>query len=152
MTEVVLTTGAVRCPSSSQMVTTNIPTPSFLQPGTLREWRNGIIIPLPKKGDLSECGNWQGMTLLSVPRKSFASVVLDRIKRLWIMPYDRNRPVLDQEDHAMIRYSHCDESWKLSLQAVTLLFSTLLTFAKPLTVYTGQLFGKSSGCTAFQRK
>jgi len=21
------------------------------------EWRNGIIIPLPKKGDLSECGN-----------------------------------------------------------------------------------------------
>ena len=45
------------------------------------EWRNGIIIPLPKKGDLSECGNWRGITLLSVPGKIFASVVLDRIKK-----------------------------------------------------------------------
>ena len=26
--------------------------------------------------------------------------------------YDRNRPVLDQEDHATIRYSHCDKSWR----------------------------------------
>jgi len=68
------------------------------------------------------------------------------------MSYDRNRPVLDLEDHATIRYSHCDKSWKQSLQAVTLLFSTLLIFAKPLTVYTSQLFGKSFGCTAFQSK
>jgi len=44
------------------------------------EWRNGIIITLPKKGDLSECGNWHGITLLSVPGKVFASFLLDRIK------------------------------------------------------------------------
>jgi len=52
--------------------------------------------------------------------------------KLWIMPYDRNRPVLDLEDHATIRYSHCDKCWKQLLQAVTLLFSTSLTSAKPL--------------------
>jgi len=90
-----------------------------------------------------------------VPGKSFASVVLDRIKKAVdnvLRQEHWNRPVLDREDHATIRYSHCDKSWKQSLQAVTLLFSTLLTYEKPLTVYTGQLFGKSSGCTAFHSK
>ena len=29
------------------------------------DWKNGIIIPLPKKGDLSDCGYWRGITVLS---------------------------------------------------------------------------------------
>ena len=45
------------------------------------EWRNGIIAPLSKKGDLSDCNNWQGITLLSVPGNVFASVVLSRLRR-----------------------------------------------------------------------
>ena len=36
------------------------------------DWKNGTIIPLPKKGDLTECSNWRGITLLSVPGKVFA--------------------------------------------------------------------------------
>ena len=44
------------------------------------DWRNGIIIPLPKKGDLTECDNWHGITLLSVPGKVFCSILLERIR------------------------------------------------------------------------
>ena len=44
------------------------------------DWQCGIIVPLPKKGDLSDCGNWRGITLLSVPGKVFCSLVLSRIK------------------------------------------------------------------------
>jgi len=29
------------------------------------DWRMKIIIPLPKKGDLIECSNWQVITLVS---------------------------------------------------------------------------------------
>ena len=43
-------------------------------------WKKGIIVKLPKKGDLSQCGNWRGINLLSVPGKIFCRVMLDRIK------------------------------------------------------------------------
>ena len=34
----------------------------------------------PKNGDLSQCGKWRGVTLLSVPSKVLARIILDRIK------------------------------------------------------------------------
>ncbi|GFR60772.1 endonuclease-reverse transcriptase [Elysia marginata] len=43
-------------------------------------WRKGIIVKLPKKGDLSQCGNWKSTKLLSVPGKIFCRVMLCRIK------------------------------------------------------------------------
>ena len=33
------------------------------------EWKNGYIIKLPKKGDLSECKNWRGIKLLNTINK-----------------------------------------------------------------------------------
>ena len=43
------------------------------------EWKYGTIIKLPKKGNLADCGNWRGITLLSVPGKVMAMILLDRI-------------------------------------------------------------------------
>ena len=43
-------------------------------------WQKGVIVKLPKKGDLSLCGNWRGINLLSVPSKIFCRVILHRIK------------------------------------------------------------------------
>lgn len=45
------------------------------------DWAKGIIIKLPKKGDLSDCNNWRGVTLLSVPSKIFLRVLLNRIDK-----------------------------------------------------------------------
>jgi exonuclease III len=44
------------------------------------DWCDGIIIPIPKKGDLRDCNNWRGITLLSVPGKVLCSIILDRLK------------------------------------------------------------------------
>ena len=30
------------------------------------DWTNAILIPIPKKGDLSSCYNWRGISLLDV--------------------------------------------------------------------------------------
>jgi hypothetical protein len=43
------------------------------------DWRKAIIIPIHKKGDRQECGNSRGISLLSVPGKVFARVILNRI-------------------------------------------------------------------------
>lgn len=45
------------------------------------EWRHGVIVPLPKKDTLTDCKNWQGITLLSVTGKVFCSVLLSRLKK-----------------------------------------------------------------------
>ena len=44
------------------------------------EWQKGVIIKLPKKGDLENCNNWRGVTLLSVPSKVLGRVIIVRIR------------------------------------------------------------------------
>ena len=44
------------------------------------EWKEGYLIKLPKKGDLSCCSNYRGITLLSIPGKVFNRVWLSRMK------------------------------------------------------------------------
>ena len=44
------------------------------------EWKEGYLIKIPKKGDLSSCSNYRGITLLSIPSKVFNHVLLNRIK------------------------------------------------------------------------
>ena len=43
------------------------------------DWNQGIIIKIPKKGALSECSNWRGITLLSTPSKILAKVIMKRL-------------------------------------------------------------------------
>ena len=38
------------------------------------------MVKIPKKGDLTECGNWRGITLTSVPSKVFRRVLIDKIR------------------------------------------------------------------------
>jgi len=45
-----------------------------------KEWKEGIIVKVPKKGDLSQCRNWRGVTLLAVISKILNKVMLERIK------------------------------------------------------------------------
>ena len=44
-----------------------------------KEWEEGLIIKIPKKGDLANCNNWRGITLLNIPSKILTRVILNRI-------------------------------------------------------------------------
>jgi hypothetical protein len=44
------------------------------------DWKKGMIVKLPKKGDTTDCNNLRGITLLSVPSKVFSRIILNRIK------------------------------------------------------------------------
>ena len=45
-----------------------------------KDWKEGHLVKLPKKGDLSNCNNYRGITLLSIPGKIFNRVILERIQ------------------------------------------------------------------------
>ena len=45
------------------------------------DWKNGHITILPKKGDLTQCGNHRGIMLLSVPGRILSQILLNRIKK-----------------------------------------------------------------------
>ena len=40
------------------------------------EWTQGNIVQTPKKGNLADCNNWRGVTLISIPSKAFCKVVM----------------------------------------------------------------------------
>lgn len=45
------------------------------------EWNQGVLIKLPKKGDLTDCNNWRGITLLPTCSKILSKIILNRIRR-----------------------------------------------------------------------
>ena len=47
-----------------------------------QDWVNAILIPIPKKGDLSSCDNWRGIALLDVVGKAAARVVQNRLQAI----------------------------------------------------------------------
>ena len=45
------------------------------------DWKRGFVVPLLKgKGDRQDCNNYRGVTLLSVPGKVFARIILDKVR------------------------------------------------------------------------
>ena len=44
------------------------------------EWSEGLLVKLPKKGDVTNCNNWRGIALLSNPSKVLMRIILNRIK------------------------------------------------------------------------
>ena len=46
------------------------------------DWRGAVIIPIPKKGDLHQCDNRRGISLLDVVGKLFARIIQDRLQTI----------------------------------------------------------------------
>ena len=44
------------------------------------QWKKGLIVKIPKLGDLKECKNWRGVTLLPVASKVMGRVIIQRIQ------------------------------------------------------------------------
>ena len=46
------------------------------------DWQTGVVIPIFKKGDKTECGNYRGITLLSLAGKVYAKVLQSRVQAI----------------------------------------------------------------------
>ena len=48
----------------------------------LNDWRDAILVPIPKKGDLTVCDNWRGICLLEIVGKVVGRVIKERLQKL----------------------------------------------------------------------
>ena len=77
-------------------------------------WKTGLIIKLPKKGDLTNCDNWKGIMLLSVTYKVLSRVVFDRLttqKTVDPLLTEKNKQGSGREEAVPIKSSLFGKSW-----------------------------------------
>ena len=43
------------------------------------DWKKGLIVKIPKKGNLQDCGKWRGITLLPLASKVLSRIIINRI-------------------------------------------------------------------------
>jgi sorting nexin-29 len=88
------------------------------------QWREGILVPLHKKGDRADCGNYRGICLLTVGYKIFAKIVYERLSTYceemvgdYQAGFRRGRSTIDQifaERQIMEKYYEFDrDNWHL---------------------------------------
>lgn len=66
------------------------------------DWKESHIVKIPKKGDLSNCNNYRGISLLSIPGKVFNRVILERIR-------DATDPQLRDQQAGFRRNRSCSD-------------------------------------------
>jgi sorting nexin-29 len=44
------------------------------------QWTKGLICKIPKRGNLQDCGNWRGVTLLQLASKVLSKILINRVQ------------------------------------------------------------------------
>ena len=106
------------------------------------DWKKGILIKLPKKGDLGNCNNYRGITLLSIPGKVFNRIILNKLKDI-VDPkprdnqagFRKNRSCVDQITTLRLIVEQSLE-WNSSF------YINFIDYEKPSIVLTETCYGK----------
>ena len=78
------------------------------------EWKTGMLVTIPKKGNLSECKNWRGIMLLSVPSKIICRIILDKKLRKEQAGFRKDKSCTNHIATLRIIVEQCIE-WQSSL-------------------------------------
>lgn len=54
----------------------------WIEGKVVADWKDALIVPIPKKGDLQQCDNWRGISLLDVAGKVFARLIQERLSSI----------------------------------------------------------------------
>ena len=88
-------------PSLTQVINLSIMTANYPQ-----DWKEGIISPVPKGGDLTQDKNWRPVTLLPILSKVLEKVLNGQIKK----HFEENR-IFDPGQHAYRSNKSCQTAW-----------------------------------------
>ena len=71
----------LKCPELEN-IPLNILNKAYTSQTPCKEWLAQLIIPVHKKGSLSECNNYRGIALMSITAKLFNRLLLNRLKSI----------------------------------------------------------------------
>jgi len=83
----------------------------YSRKGIPNDWKIGILIPLFKKGDISNCSNYRGIVLLSVVLKVHERIMKERV-----------REILDkqlEESRNIFRTGRCCQDYIFTLKQIS---------------------------------
>ena len=72
-----------------------------------QDWKVGILVKLPKKGDVCLCKNWRGVMLLTVASKVLCKIILERMKDALDGRLQVNKQDFIKRDPAVTRELQC---------------------------------------------
>ena len=116
------------------------------------QWITSVIVPLPKKGDLSLMTNYRGISLLSIAAKVYNKILLNRIR-------DEVDPILRKNQAGFLPGRSCAQQIHILRRVLEgfrdyqlyLLLSPLLTSKKPLIPSTGKSCSQFFDIMGFQK-
>ena len=117
-------------------------------------WSEGTIVKILKKGDLTNCNNWRGITLLSIPSKIFSKIIMNRMKtsvdntlRKEQAGFRKGKGCSDN-----ILSLHCEISSSSVRNGKDNSFLTLLILRRHSTAYTETAFEKFSVAMGYHKR
>ena len=109
------------------------------------ERRDALLVPVPKKGDLSCCDNWRDISLLDVMGKLFTRVLNDRLQ-LVVEETVSNSQYGFRAGRGCVDMIFCIRQLvERQLNIIPKCCCCLLTYVRPTTLYPEQLFGVHCG-------
>lgn len=107
------------------------------------DWKESIIIKIPKKGDRRQCGNWRGISIVPSVMKIFNNVILNRISELLDDQLSRTqagfRPNRSCVDHINTMRILIEQSAELNAP----LYMTFIDFEKAFDAINREFVWKS---------
>ena len=107
-----------------------------------QEWRDALLVPIPKKGDLTQCNNWHGISLLEVVGEFFTKVVQVRLQRVAeeVLPDSQCGFQAGRECADMVLFT--TSLWRRPGSIIPHSTSCLLTSIRRMIRFQGRLCGK----------
>ena len=120
----------------------------FVDKQSPEEWSKAIIVPIYKSKDKQECGNYRGISLLSIPSKVYTKILQQRIRKYVEESvseeqagFMKGRGTIDQ----LFVIRQLAENWEKTKPCST----TLLISSRPSTVSGKKDYGRYSGTSEY---
>ena len=100
-----------------------------------QDWKRSVFIPIPKKGNATECSNYRTIAFISHASKVMLKILQARLQQYMNRELPDVKLVLEKAEEPEIKLPTSFGSSKKQESSTKTSISALLTMPKPLTVW-----------------